>query len=283
MKRLLLSCAMGVMSVTMLLPGGAQANEGVTEKERKQMTTVAHRGASGYAPENTMAAFDKAVDMKAEMIELDLQMSEDGELVVIHDTTVDRTTDGSGAVEDLTYEAMRELDAGSFFDEEFAGEPIPTLGEVLDEYRGKIGILIEIKSPSLYPGIEQKVADELTARNLHRPNNDKIMVQSFDHDSMKTFHSILPSVPVGVLLSYSDDGISDEQLSEFKEYAEAVNPAKDMMDEELVERIHNEGMETYPWTVRDRESADYLLELGVDGIITDYPDYVDPHPADEAA
>ncbi|WP_158738686.1 glycerophosphodiester phosphodiesterase family protein [Alteribacillus sp. YIM 98480] len=278
MKKYLSSVIMAALFFSLFLSGGmALADEEVSTKTQKQTLNIAHRGASGYAPENTLAAFVKAVEMKAEMIELDVQMSKDGELVVIHDTTVDRTTDGTGAIKDLTYEEIAELDAGSFFSEEFAGEKIPTLGEVLDQFRGRTGILIEIKSPYLYPEIEQKVADELTSRNMDKPNNNKIIVQSFDHQSMKTFQSILPSVPVGVLLSYSPDGISDEQLSDFARYAEYVNPNKDMMDADLLERIHEFGMESHPWTVRDQESADLLLQLGVDGIITDFPDYVDPH------
>src|SRR5699024_1122413 len=111
------------------------------------------RGASGYAPENTIAAFDKAVEMKADYFELDVQRSKDGQLVLIHDTTVDRTTNGTGAVKDLTLKELKSLDAGSWFDEKYAGEKIPTLGETLDRHRGKIKILIELKSPSLYPGI----------------------------------------------------------------------------------------------------------------------------------
>ncbi|MFB4162352.1 glycerophosphodiester phosphodiesterase [Alteribacillus sp. JSM 102045] len=278
MKKCLGCILMAVLFFTMFFPSGmALADDEVSTKDQKQILNISHRGASGYAPENTMAAFEKAVDMKSEMFELDVQMSKDGELVVIHDTTVDRTTDGTGEVKDLTYDEIAELDAGSFFSEEFEGEKIPTLGEVLDQFKGRSGILIELKSHSKYPGIEQKVADELTSRNMDKPNNNKIIVQSFDHESMETFHSILPSVPVGVLLNYSPDGISEAELSDFAQYADYVNPNKDMIDADLLERIHDFEMETHPWTVRDQESADYLLNLGVDGIITDYPDYVDPH------
>ena len=125
------------------------------------MENVAHRGATGYAPENTIAAFDLAVDMKADYIEIDVQRSKDGELVVIHDTTVNRTTNGSGKVGALTFEQLRSLDTGSFKGEQFAGEQIPTFEEILDRYHGKIGILIELKAPELYPGIEEQVAEAL--------------------------------------------------------------------------------------------------------------------------
>ncbi|WP_163527488.1 glycerophosphodiester phosphodiesterase [Halobacillus ihumii] len=277
MSRFLFILIMGVlfMGVFSTSAANVSANE-IKNKDRQQTITIAHRGASGYAPENTMAAFEKSVDMKAEMFELDVQMSKDGKLVVIHDTTVDRTTNGSGQVGDFTYEELQQLDAGSWFSEEFAGEKIPTLGQVLDQFKGRSGILIELKSPSLYPGIEQKVADALVSRNMHKPENEKIIVQSFDHESMKKFHSILPSVPIGVLLGYSENGVSNEQLTEFSSYADYFNPNKAMITKDLVERIHEYDMKTHPYTVRDRESANYLLEAGVDGIITDFPDYVDP-------
>src|SRR5690606_3337511 len=141
------------------------------------------------------------------------------------DATVDRTTDGTGRVGDLTLKESTRRDEGSWFGPEFAGERIPTLEEVLDRYRGKIGILIEIKNPELYPGIEEKVANALKKRNMHRPNNGKVIVQSFGHDSVKKFHRLLPSVPVGVLLSYGDYGVGviDVGLADFSRYADDVN------------------------------------------------------------
>ncbi|TKD72661.1 glycerophosphodiester phosphodiesterase [Pseudalkalibacillus hwajinpoensis] len=243
----------------------------LASQNTKSVQTVAHRGASGYAPENTMAAFEKSVEMKADYFELDVQLTKDGELIVIHDTSVDRTTNGSGKVKDMTLEELKHLDAGSWFGEEFAGEKLPTLGEVLDAYRGKSGILIELKSPSLYPGIEEKVAAELAKRNMDKPHNNKVIVQSFDHESVETLHSILPSVPTGVLVSYT---MSDEQLNEVARYSDYVNPGKWLITSDFVDRIHENGMEAQAWTVRDIDSVDPLLEAGVDGIITDYPDYV---------
>lgn len=252
------------------------ANSAAAGGPPHKVMNIAHRGASGYAPENTIAAFDKALKMKADYFELDVQMSKDGKLVLIHDVTVDRTTDGTGRVGDLTFKELRRLDAGSWFDPAFAEERIPTLEEALDRYRGKIGILIEIKNPELYPGIERKVAKALKKRNLHKPRNGKIIVQSFNHDSVKKFHRLLPTVPVGVLISYRGEGITDKELRNFAKYADYVNPNKDMVDRSLVKRIHRFGMKTTPWTVRDRAEADRLKSIRVDGIVTDYPDYVHP-------
>ncbi|WP_461179100.1 glycerophosphodiester phosphodiesterase [Virgibacillus ainsalahensis] len=244
----------------------------------RDVANVAHRGASGHAPENTMAAFQKAFEMKADYIEIDVQMTADGELIAIHDTTVDRTTDGAGFVGDFTLEEIQALDAGSWFGEAFVGEQIPTFEEILDEYRGKIGILIELKSPELYPGIEEKVAETLMERNMHRPQNGKIIVQSFNHESVQTSKEFLPGIPHGVLAGITWAGVSDEQLEEFAGYADYFNPNMNIVDYELVERVHISGMEIYPYTVRAQEEADRLMDLGVDGIITDFPEYVYKHP-----
>jgi glycerophosphoryl diester phosphodiesterase len=246
-----------------------------TTGELRQFDTVAHRGAAGYAPENTIAAFDKGLEMKADYIELDVQRSKDGELVVIHDTTVDRTTDGSGKVGQLTLEELRSLDAGRFKGEQFAGEKIPTFEEVLDRYHGKIGILIELKSPELYPEIEEAVAQELKERNLDKPQNDKIIVQSFNFESMKKMDALLPKVPIGVLTS-SKLHATDAALEEFATYADFFNPSYGLVSKELVEKVHSLGMEIQSWTVRSPEAAQFLIDMKVDGIITDYPDYIDP-------
>lgn len=269
--------SVAVLGLSFLFPTGAvfAAQDNNYENTIK---TIAHRGSSGHAPENTIAAYDFAFEQKADYIEIDVQMTKDGELVSIHDTTVDRTTDGSGSVGDYTLEELRNLDAGSWFDSSFAGETIPTFGEILDRYRGKIGILIELKSPELYPGVVQKVADALMERNMDKPNNNKIIVQSFNHNSVKRFHDIIPSMPLGVLVGYgqADDGeITDELLEQYTEYADYVNPNKSLLDENTVDRIHQNELKTWPYTVVDEEWIDQLMNYGVDGIITNYPEFMD--------
>lgn len=249
--------------------------ESPTVGERKQVDNVAHRGATGYAPENTIAAFDLAVEMKADYIEIDVQRSKDGKLVLIHDTTVDRTTDGTGKVGDLTFDQLRSLDAGSWKGEQFAGEQIPTFEEILERYRGKVGILIELKAPELYSGIEEQVAEALKERNLDKPQNEKIIIQSFNFESMKKVNDLLPKVPVGVLTSNRADTTA-EALQEFSTYADWFNPSYGIVTEELVNQVHSLGMKIGSWTVRSQEAADFLFEMNVDAIITDYPDYVDP-------
>jgi glycerophosphoryl diester phosphodiesterase len=158
---------------------------------------IGHRGAAGYCPENTIASFKKALELGADYLELDIQMTKDGELVVIHDTTVNRTTNGKGRVKDLTLREIQSLDAGSWFHSNFAGEKIPALSEVFDEFAGKIGFLLELKKPSLYPQMEERTADELKKRNLAF-GDKQIIVQSFDCDSLKRFHQLIPSILIEI-------------------------------------------------------------------------------------
>ncbi|MED4074587.1 glycerophosphodiester phosphodiesterase [Priestia endophytica] len=263
------------LAFTLLFSPLSQAFAAETIGDLRKVDNIAHRGASAYAPENTIAAFDKAVEMKADYIEIDVQRSKDGKLVLIHDTTVDRTTDGSGKVGNLTFKELRNLDAGIWKGEQFAGAQIPTFDEILDRYHGKIGILIELKAPELYLGIEENVAKELKERNLDKPQNEKIIVQSFNHKSMKKMNEFLPKVPIGVLTSSSAD-TTEQALQEFSTYADYFNPSYGIVTEDLVNQVHSLGMKIGSWTVRSQEAAAFLLDVGVDAIITDYSDYVDP-------
>jgi len=272
-KKLLISA--GVALSLLFTPFNQAFAEKPTVGERKQVENVAHRGAAGYAPENTIAAYDLAVDMKADYIEIDVQRSKDGELVSIHDTTVDRTTDGTGKVGDLTLEQLKSLDAGSWKGEQFTGEQIPTFEEILDRYHGKVGILIELKAPEYYPGIEQQVADLIKERNLDKPQNKKIIIQSFNFESMKKMNQLLPQVQIGVLTSNRAHTTMDA-LKEFSTYADWFNPSYGIVTKELVDQVHSNGMKIGSWTVRSQEAADFLFEMKVDAIISDYPDYVDP-------
>ncbi|MBZ5752897.1 glycerophosphodiester phosphodiesterase [Metabacillus rhizolycopersici] len=274
MKKKLLVGA-GVALTLLLSPLSQTFAAEFTTGDLRKVDNVAHRGASAYAPENTISAFDKAVEMKADYIEIDVQRSKDGKLVIIHDTTVNRTTDGTGKVGELTFDQLRSLDAGSWKGEQFAGEQIPTFDEVLERYHGKIGILVELKAPELYPGIEESVAEKLRERHLDKPQNEKIIIQSFNHESMKKMNDLVPKVPIGVLTS-SRAHTTEQALQEFSSYADYFNPNYGIVTEELVNQVHSLGMKIGSWTVRSQEAADFLLDIKVDAIITDYPDYVDP-------
>jgi glycerophosphoryl diester phosphodiesterase len=236
---------------------------------------IGHRGAAGYCPENTFASFYKALELGVDYLEIDIQMTKDGELVVIHDPTVNRTTNGKGKVKDLTLKELQALDAGSWFDPKFAGEKIPSFNEFLDEFAGKTGLLIELKKPSLYPNIESKLANELIKRGLATGHNHHIIVQSFDRHSLKHFHSLLPSVPLGVLIkNLAVNGISTKDLQSFSDYVSYVNPKITMVNKRLIKRIHQHGFKTIIWTVKKKNEAKVLSRIGVDGIVSDFPDYI---------
>jgi glycerophosphoryl diester phosphodiesterase len=241
-------------------------------KSVKQVINVAHRGAAGYAPENTIAAFELAMELKADFIELDVHLSKDGELVVIHDDTVNRTTNGTGNVRDYTFMELQKFDAGRWLNEKYAGQRIPALHNVLELFGSRAGFLIEIKSPWLYPGIEQKLAEQLKLY-YKQSKHTKVIVQSFDAASMKRFHTLYPDVPVGLLVSSVQD-ITVENLRSSATFADYINPSIGLVTKDSIKAIHSFGMKSFAWTVRSKTDVQPLLEAGVDGIISDYPDYI---------
>lgn len=241
----------------------------ITETQGQFPIKVGHRGAAGLSPENTFASFNTAIEHGMEYIELDIHMTKDGHLVVIHDDTINRTTNGKGRIRDFSIKELTTFEAGSWFHSDYSSERVPTLNEVLNRYNGKIGFLIELKKPSLYPGMEEKLAEEL--KSLELTDINKIIVQSFDRNSMKKFHSLLPNIPIGVLIKNRGIGISARTLIEISKYASYVNPKKTMVNRRVVKKIHSLGLKTMVWTVRSKKEADKFKRLGVDGIISDFP------------
>ncbi len=157
---------------------------------------VGHRGAMGHAPENTLASFRKGFELGAPLLELDIHLSADGQIVVIHDETVDRTTNGSGRVCDLSAADIRRLDAGSWFSAEFAGEPLPLLDEVLEWAHGRVGLVIELKlGPVWYPGIEEALVTLLRQHGAEA----EVLAISFDHIAVRRVKQVAPAVKTAVM------------------------------------------------------------------------------------
>lgn len=243
-------------------------------KRLEKILVVAHRGASGYAPENTLASFDLAVEMGADFLELDVRLTKDGHFAVIHDEKVDRTTNGRGYVKDFLYEDLKQLDAGSWFSQKFSGQTIPSLTDVLNRYRGKIKFLIEVKDPSKQLGIANKLAKELVLHKMDNSGQMEVIVQSFDIAFLKQFNRLLPNVPLGVLISYKHGLTAEKQLKDFSSFASYINPNKMLVTRKFVRKIHQHGLKIMPYTARDKKTVQHLRAMNVDGIITDYPDYL---------
>ena len=225
---------------------------------------IAHRGDSAHQPESTLASFRSAIDAGADWLEMDVQMSDDGHLVVIHDTTVDRTTNGSGQVADLTLAQLQALDAGN-------GEQIPTFADVLAlASDANTPIMPEAKSPELYPGLEMKIVEALNAASYA----DRAVVQSFDSASLVRLHEIAPDLPLCVLYGLGHFDLSGPQPGD----ATAVCPMAEMvlLYPWMLRQAHDEGRKVYvwfgalehPWTIR------LLVEFGADGVIADDPGLV---------
>ncbi|HZK35191.1 MAG TPA: glycerophosphodiester phosphodiesterase [Bacillota bacterium] len=233
----------------------------------KRPIIYAHRGASASAPENTGAAFRAALDMKAGGIELDLHLSKDGELVVIHDESVNRTSNGSGLVKDLLLEDLRKLDFGSWFDSKFKDERILTLDECLDMLRGWDGILnAELKTgPILYKGIEEKLVNTLKDHDMI----EKSIVSSFNHYSLLLVKQLEPQIKTGTLYMA---GLVEPWEYAKKVGAEAIHPYFPNILPPIVEGCKENGIMMNPFTVDEPAHIAAMARAGVDGIITNVPD-----------
>ncbi|MFT4412834.1 glycerophosphodiester phosphodiesterase [Fredinandcohnia humi] len=245
----------------------------LSEEDATKVYIIGHRGAAGYAPENTIAAFDKAVELKADYIELDVQMTKDGELVVIHDPMIDRTTNGTGAVKDFTLQELKQYDAGSWFHSTFKNEKIPSFREIINRYSSTIGLLIELKDPELYPGIEVKLAKELKRANLHKRTDHSIIVQSFNRESIRTFHRLLPSVPTGILSLLP---FSSAHLKEVSKYSTYLNCFYPILTPRYLREIKKHGLTPFVWPVNTRDAFQSIYKTGINGITTDFPNQNDP-------
>lgn len=230
------------------------------------MTEIwAHRGASGDAPENTLPAFELAIEQGADGIELDLQRSADGHLVVIHDETIDRTSDGSGKVAALTLEELRRFDYGNGMPG-FEGTVIPTLREVLELLEPtRLTINIELKnSVELYPGMEAEAKALVEEFGLaHR-----VIYSSFNHYSLRSLRSMSAEARLGVLYS---DGMVDPWVYASYLGVDAIHPPYQVLQVPgVVDECHARGVWVHPWTVPvDQTGA--VASLGVDAIITNHP------------
>ena len=290
----------GIMSAT----GSAQYS--------KPKTNVAHRGASAYAPEHTLAAYKLALEMGADYVEQDLAVTKDGILICLHDGSLERTTNvevvfpdrvSTQTIEgktrkawlanDFTLAEIKNLDAGSWFDPKFSGEKVPTFDEAIALIRGKAGLFPELKVPEIYAGrnvnFEQLVADALDRNRLRGPKADPktpVILQTFGQQTARNLAQMNIGVPVVLLMEYDNRFKTADQVKAWKGIVQGLGPAKRIVFEnpEFVKWAHAEGLTVTPYTFRasdvtksgfrtvDEEMSHFLYRLDVDALFTDNPD-----------
>lgn len=256
------------------------ATTDIEKIKKKDFKVIAHKGASGIAPENTLAAFKLALDMDVDMIELDVRHTKDEEIVVFHDQTLDRTTNGTGAVHDYTLEELRELDAGSWFDSKYSGEKIPTLKEALDLIDGKCKVLIEIKHMDHphYHDFSEKLIDVI---RQERNGFEWCIIQSYEHDYLEEAHTyddriqtkrVLIGEDSAPLIAFYVETRMHLGRSEKEAQLTTLNPHYSTLSPRRVFRMHARGFQVFAYPVNERENMIKMLSMGVDGLITDNPE-----------
>ena len=259
---------------------------------------LGHRGASGHAPEHTLASYDLAIAMGADYIEQDLQLTKDGVLVVLHDPTLDRTARGprgncTGLVIEKTLEQLRTCEVGSWFNQaypqyaraEYAGLPIPTLEEVFARYRHRVNYYIETKNPEEAPGMEEALVALLDRYNLRgsAERRDQVLVQSFSQASLVKLHALAPDMPLIQLVPNIGSAAIRARLDAVREYAVGIGPSKGAVDQALVDAAHARCLDVHPYTINETAEMQKFLALGVDGMFTNFPDRLNALLGDASA
>ena len=236
--------------------------------ELHQPLIYAHRGASAFAPENTVPAFILAAEQGADGIEFDVKVTKDGKVIVLHDQTLDRTTTGTGNFKNFGFDELRKLDAGIKFHEKFKGVRIPTLEEVFEAVGGKLGINIELTNYATpNDDLIEKIANILRQSNDH----SNIMFSSFNWGNLKKARTLCPDIPCGLLALGSIAGWTSRSFLARNVPHEAIHPYFTDVNEGYVGKIHRQDKKMNVWTVDDPIEMIRLRDLGVDMIMTDDP------------
>lgn len=270
-------------------------------KDLQSFQVIAHRGASGHAPESTISAYELAHEWGVDYLELDVQITSDGELVVFHDDTIERTSDGEGAINDYTLEELKALDTGTWFNEEhsdnadtaFEGAQMLTLDELFERFGHDARYYIETKSPQLNPGLEEALVATLEEHDMIESGH--VLVQSFEQDSLLKVHELNADVPLIQLVWYhpseedntrlvewtgvtpGPEEITDADFQAVAEYAVGIGTnymyeQQVVIDESFIRQAQENGLPVHIYTVNEPEEMERLIEWGVDGLFTDYAD-----------
>lgn len=233
---------------------------------KSRTLAIAHRGDPMVKPQNTESAFRSALQYDIDMIETDINQTRDGVPVIIHDQSVDHLSDGTGRVVDMTLAQIKKLDFGSWMDESFAGERIMTLREFLEMIKDSdVGLNLEIKNgPILYPDIAEKALADISDLAM----SDRVIISSFDHHLIQRIKSIDPKVFTGILYHA---GLIDHITPARHAKADGIHPEHSTVTEELVKAAKEAGLFVNTWTVDDKKRMNELRDMGVSGIISNFP------------
>ncbi|MGM0833498.1 glycerophosphodiester phosphodiesterase [Halomonas qinghailakensis] len=298
-----------IAAVSLGLFAGAAASTATAEttpleqqlKDLESFQVIAHRGASGHAPESTMAAYELAHEWGVDYLELDVQLTSDGELVIFHDDAIDRTSDGEGKINDYTLEELMALDTGTWFNEAnaekadaaFEGAQILTLEALFERFGHDARYYIETKSPQLNPGLEEALVETLEKHEMIE--NGRVLVQSFEQDSLLKVRELNERVPLIQLVWYSpseEDNdrlvewtgvtpgpaeITDEDFQAIAEYAVGIGTnvtynGEDVINASFIRQAQENGLPVHVYTINETDEMKRLQDWGVNGLFTDYAD-----------
>ncbi|MGP9684609.1 glycerophosphodiester phosphodiesterase family protein [Halomonas sp. AOP25-F1-15] len=297
------SLPLGLLAVT-LASGSALADTAPLEQQLKDLETfqvIAHRGASGHAPESSMAALELAHEWGADYLEFDVQITSDGELVAFHDDDISRASNGEGGINEHTLAELKALDTGSWFndaypdqaDEAFEGTQILTLDEVFERFGHDARYYLETKSPQLNPGLEEALVATLEEHDMIE--SGRVLIQSFEQDSLLKVHALNENVSLIQLVWYypSDDDntrlvewtgvtpgpqeITDEDFQNIADYAAGIGTnfiyeGEQVIDADFIRQANENDLQVHVYTINETDEMERLMEMGVNGLFTNYPD-----------
>ncbi|MGP9808493.1 glycerophosphodiester phosphodiesterase family protein [Halomonas sp. AOP12-C2-37] len=297
------SLPLGLLAVT-LASGSALADTAPLEQQLKDLETfqvIAHRGASGHAPESSMAALELAHEWGADYLEFDVQITSDGELVAFHDDDISRASNGEGGINEHTLAELKALDTGSWFneaypaqaDEAFEGTQILTLDEVFERFGHDARYYLETKSPQLNPGLEEALVATFEEHDMIE--SGRVLIQSFEQDSLLKVHALNENVPLIQLVWYypSDDDnsrlvewtgvtpgpqdITDEDFQNIADYAAGIGTnfiyeGEQVIDADFIRQANENDLQVHVYTINETDEMERLMEMGVNGLFTNYPD-----------
>jgi glycerophosphoryl diester phosphodiesterase len=223
---------------------------------------TAHRGASGLAPENTLAAIKKAMELGAQYSEIDVQETADGKIILLHDDNLKRTAGVNKNIWEIKFDDLKFLDVGSWFDQEFKNEPVPTLESVIDLVKGRMKLNIELKTNGFQVALAERVVKIITEKNFI---SDCILT-SFNFSEVEKVQTIDSDIKYGYIFSKMPDS------NIFDAPGKVLSVNRKLIDHQFLEKAHQAKKEVHVWTVNDTREMSRLIDMGVDNIITNYPD-----------